>query len=253
MSSILFDPAVIASVVVAVLATAAALLCSRVASVMIPTTAVCCGAIIAAVPLADFDIGRYGPSALTPYPAWMIGVLVIAVVVTVASAARRWDGGESSAHLTVALAAGACALFLFIPETDLVRVTPGPLVVVAIAVVFLGLPPIGRLGLGAVGAGLVWVSLVDGATRPGTVLATSAVLGLVSFAPRLGVGRSGPARDVSPPHVRTGRHVAGLAVGIVVVGRVLGTTTSWFNSWAAVSIVAFAAVTAVAEIRSSER
>ncbi len=252
MSSILLDPAVVASVVVAVLGSATAMAIDRVASIRIPTAVVCCAAIVAAVPQADFDIDRYGLRALTAHSAWMIAVLALAIVVAIASAAHQWHGLGSRTHLTVALAGFACGLFLYIPETDLLRIAPGPLVVVAVGVLLVDLRPIDTLGLLAASAVLVWLSLVDGATRPGTVLATSAVLGLVSLVPHTGTTTSDPADDATM-RVRAAFRLAGLALGIVVVGRVLGTTTSWISSWTALSIVAFAAWTAVARFTRSER
>lgn len=251
MSSTLTDPPVVASVLVATAITIALFAIDRSWRASIPSIVVYLVAVAVALTRADVNTDRYLVNALDPYRSWEIAVLVAGAAAVLASAFAGRSEERSMVNSTVLLAAVSCSMFVYIPETDLLKLSPGPLAVVAAGVVVLGRPPIGPIGSSIVVSMLVWISLVDGATRPTTILATAAVLGIAALAPLVRPaegdddGTRRPPRRLQRVPLRWFLTVGALAACTVFTGRVLGTRTSWITSAISVAVVAATLATTV--------
>lgn len=221
MQPLLFDSGVIASVLTA----AVLILLVNRAAPAVPTSVIWGASVIAAVPFATIDPDRYRALSADGYRWWMIVLLLLASMVFVSAVVKARSDPVALADLTVAVAALAIGFFLFIPETDLIRLTPGPLVLIAAAVMIKVVRPIASSGALLIVAVLVWFSVIDGSARSHTMLATACCLVLASATPFL--GRLDPAQ---PEGQRTSTtHRFGLAligVGVLAVARVVGTTTA---------------------------
>lgn len=147
---------------------------------------------------------------------------------------RRW--------LAAAVAAVAAGAFLCIPETGVLSLTPGPLIVTAAAVLLVPrIRPIGPAAAVATVVAVTWLALAGGTSRPASVLGLSSGLALAAaaaIAPGTVLGR------------RFGTVVPlGVVMAAVVVARVAGTTPSS----TAAALLAAASLAAVGAARAAAR
>ncbi len=171
-----------------------------------------------------------------------------AAVAASVAAIRHPDRGR--AH-TVAVAAATVGAFGCVPETDVLRLLPGP-VAVAAAAAWLGwVRPIGPAGTAVVATAVAWLTVVGGQARPASVIGAAA--GLAAVAALTLVWRRTDAA------IDTGRRpmaaVVIVVVAILALSRVAGTQERVGPAMVATVVIAGAMVASLSMMagRSGER
>jgi hypothetical protein len=129
--------------------------------------------------------------------AWLVelpGITWVAVAAPVAvlgagAAIRQYRGSPFDRLLGPMLALSVLGIWATVPETDMIRVVLGTAIVMALAT----LPPINARPIGAgafsLASLLIWLTAFGGATRPGSIIAGWACLGVLVLIPLLGLSR----------------------------------------------------------------
>lgn len=140
------------------------------------------GGLVAAVAVAGSllvaDAAGQNLSWANPDAASALGAigLAVAVLAVVATFVGGRHDLQARADATIALALVAVGLFASVPETDLLRLMFGPLLIVAVGVRLRWLDPLSPIGAGVVGSALAWLSLVGGTPRPASIFGAAACL-----------------------------------------------------------------------------
>lgn len=188
MLSLVTDHSVIASVI-----TAAALALGLVAggrfsgrkpptwAVWLPSAIV--GLAVARVNVPEFDVSRYLDPTIREYRWWTGPVATIGFLLHVGGVMRARNGGlpdptggRPRMDLGPYVAGATCGIFLCVPETMLLQVLVGPIAIAVIASVGGRLRTLGRAEAIVIGAGLAWIAVVDGQSRPTAVIGAAGAL-----------------------------------------------------------------------------
>ena len=206
-------------------------LCARLGG-RLPTLAAPVLAVAVCWPLAELPPRRFLTGDDWHYPAAPV-VTLLASLAAFAIAARSTRA--DLAHRTwanVSLAALTMGAFLCVPETGVLRLTPGPLVSAAAAVAATRrIQPLGPATVTAVAAVVTYLALIGAPSRPGCLFGVSCGIALAAtatVAPATAVGR------------RFGPLVPSIAVGAALIGaRLVGTmsSTSLAGAFAAASLL----------------
>lgn len=175
---------------------------------------------------------------------WTIAIIVVPVA-AVGIAAHRVEVSRTAddADLTILLAAAAAGVFLAVPETGLLRLVPGPMIIAAVATLAGLTLPFGRFSAVVLGTGLGWLAVIDGQTRPASIVGVAGCLAVVALS------AMAPPSSRSPTRQNRQRW-AGLAspklaiglVGIAACSRGAGVLESTLAS-AVIVVMVLAAVT----------
>ena len=148
------------------------------APVVVPAGPIVVLAVAAGLPTADVNPRRYVESPAWAYP-WWVAVVVAAVAVAVVVAAWRWRADAVRSPLvTVVLAAAVVGAYVTVPETDLLRLGPGPLLLVGGATCLGVCRPLGPPGATGVVVAVLWLSAIDSVARPAALLGPTLALAL---------------------------------------------------------------------------
>ncbi len=183
MTELLTDWAVLGSVVAALVLSALSALARRrlpAWTVYGPAMAL---AVALAVHRASFEADRYrrwpmANAAPGPVAALALGV---AAVAGAALWGRRHPG--ASAGLSLVVAGAGLGIFLCVPETGLLRLIFGPLLVAGAAAWLGRLRPFGPLEALLLAASLAWIAALDGQTRGSGIVGASACLMTAALMP----------------------------------------------------------------------
>lgn len=186
MIDLLTDRSVVVSVSVAAVILVVVAAAHRVSGrpSIVPSWAVWIPAAAAALALSDVDLARYGrlPDDLAPWtlPVAAAGAAIaIGTSIVVTRSSPR--DGEHRADLGLVLAAATIGVFGCIPETAVLRVLPGPVAIAAVAALVAVIRSFGTIDATVLAVTLAWIALVDGQTRPASIVGAAACLGAVGL------------------------------------------------------------------------
>lgn len=180
-------------------------------------------------------------------PGWAGVLLVVgpAVAGTLTADVDDRHGGTGTSTLAFALA--LVGMYFTVPDTELSRSALGaaaPLVLLAWPFT---LARFGRGGSYAATGVFLWIAVIDGAGRPGSIVGAAACLGVLLAEPvgRMLAGRDGAAIGVgAPPAVLIGMQV----VVVFLCSRVAGFRTSGSSAALLAGVVLAAAVAVTASL-----
>lgn len=238
-------PPVLVSVVVALVGLAISGAGRRLLRIRLPAAVVAAAAVGAGLSVVATGWSRYRQFPIGPgWWIWPVAGIATGVAAGVFGVSAERHGPD----LTMAAAAAAVGAFLCVPETTLLELLPGPLIVVALGSSLGWLQPLGVVGGSVLSLALGGLVLVDGAARGSAVVGGSACLAaicLVIVAPRPVPDATG-ANAPGPVRPRLVAHLTLIAV-VVVCARIAGLQRSSVAA-AAISAVALAAGLAVVRL-----
>jgi hypothetical protein len=165
-----------AGVLVSVVAALAVVLAAGVARLKVPAVLVWLPPVVVAAEIAAVDGDHYLRLTVAGYQWWTGPVMALALAAFVVAARSLPAHPASASTLSVFMAAATAGVFLCVPETMLLRLLPGPVIIAAAAVVVGKVRPVGFAGALALAAALSWITIVDGQSRGSAVIGGGACL-----------------------------------------------------------------------------
>lgn len=202
---------------------------------------------IAAVVVSDPDLGRYRELTGLDHPALAIGAIVL-VAVSAGIAARRSSAvPRGPAVVTSLMFVAVSGVFLCVPETNLLRLLPAPILVVAVAGWWRKVQPLAAASVTVITATVGWVAVVDGQARPASIVGAVACLGALSM-----IALRPLSRDGSPFGLWRNFKVPVVTVLIIAVSsRVIGVGDYSVQLSTAMAGALFAVALAAIGVRSA--
>jgi hypothetical protein len=190
--------------------------------------------LVAAVLAAWLDVGHYFQLP-DSFRSWS-GPLVAAAVAALALALRSLPAGRpAELALTHYAAAAATGVFLCVPETMLLRLLPGPLVVLAVAATAGWVKPLRPTGALALALLLGWVTVRDGQARGASIVGGAACLAAVWLVP-LVVRADRPAGRGDRDRLRRAACPAAMILAVLACSRLTVAFDSTASALVAVTI-----------------
>lgn len=186
MIDLLADTSVVASVAIAAAIVAVAMIVSRTTGrkPSIASWLVWIPAVVVALVLAGLDLRTYA-SVPDDLARWTVPVAAagagLAVAAGVTSSQVDPNGKRSRLDLGVVLAAAALGVFACVPETLALRALPGPVVIASLAALGGFVRAFGTIDAVVLATVLAWVAVVDGQSRPASIVGAAACIGAVGL------------------------------------------------------------------------
>ena len=131
--------------------------------------------------LGQVDVAARAEDLPSDVEAWISVLMLAALSVAIGSAWRLGSALDDRMDLALAGAAATIGIYACVPETDLLRMLPGPVVVAAAAAAVGWARPLSRVGALTLLTCLAAIAIVDGQTRESAMLGSAGCLAAVSL------------------------------------------------------------------------